>query len=94
MIGLITAFDENQTAYFDDYVGSAVKHPAVWSYYVADDAVFNISVWRELLAALPPLKAVVKAQAGTEEAYLLSVLCRLFDLNLASIILFLYKIKT
>ena len=26
----------------------------------------------ELLAALPPLKAVVKAQAGTEEAYLLS----------------------
>ena len=72
MIGLITAFDENPTAYLDDYVGSAVKHPAVWSYYVADDAVFNISVWRELLAALPPLKAVVKAQAGTEEAYLLS----------------------
>eukprot|EP01052_Picozoa_sp_SAG31_P021397 SAG31_NODE_1652_length_7628_cov_100.866118_5_plen_1445_part_00 len=72
MIGLISAFDENQTEYLKEIVGNAVDHPAVWSYYVADDGVSNISVWRELLATLPPLKAVVKAQAGTEEAYLLS----------------------
>ena len=47
------------------YVENSAAHPGVWGYYVADDGVANVTSMLELLAALPPLKVVTKAQAGT-----------------------------
>jgi hypothetical protein len=74
-LGAFTKSDSAQQSAFSLFAKEMAQQPAVWSYYVADDTINNISAHLQLLSALSeadPFHITIKAQADTALGYSLS----------------------